>query len=202
MNIFHACLKFILRPLEKAGVEGELIKSGDGLVCHCFPILATYIVDYPKQVLVTLVKTGECPVCDISWANMGDINNTRRPRDINPVLDALNKIGSGVQTFVNACKDIGIKAIPIPFWQDLPFVNIYSSITPNILHQLYQGVIKHLISWLIALCGHTEINARSRCLSINHYIHHFMKGISGLLCVTGTEHNRICRFLLGIVHDI
>ena len=103
---------------------------------------------------------------------------------------------------MNACKDIGIKAIPIPFWQDLPFVNIYSSITPNILHQLYQGVIKHLISWLIALCGHTEINAHSRCLSINHYIHHFMKGISGLLCVTGTKHDQICHFLLGIVHDI
>ena len=152
--------------------------------------------------LVTLVKTGECPVCDISRADMGDINNTRRPRDINPVLDALNKIGSGAQTFVNACKDIGIKAIPIPFWQDLPFVNIYSSITPDILYQLYQGVIKHLILWLIVLCGHTEINACSRCLPMNHHIHHFMKGISGLSCVTGTEHDQICRFLLGIVHDI
>lgn len=96
--------------------------------------------------LVTLVKTGECPVYDISQADMGDISNTHRLRDINPVLDALNKIDSGAQTFVNACKDIGIKAIPIPFWQDLPFVNIYSSITPNILHQLYQEVIKHLIS--------------------------------------------------------
>lgn len=45
MNIFHACLKFILRPLEKAGVEGELMKSGDSLVHHCFPILATTILN-------------------------------------------------------------------------------------------------------------------------------------------------------------
>jgi len=92
------------------------MKSGDSLVYHCFPILATYIADYPEQVLVTLVKTGECPVYDISQTDMGDINNTRRPQDINPVLDALNKIGSGAQTFVNAYKDIGIKAIPILFW--------------------------------------------------------------------------------------
>jgi len=97
INIFYACLKFILCPLEKAGVEEELMKSGDSLVRHCFPILATYIADYPEQVLVTLVKTGECPVCDISRADMGDISNTHRPRDINPVLDALNKIGSGAQ---------------------------------------------------------------------------------------------------------
>jgi len=29
-----------------------------------------------------------------------------------------------------------------------------------------------------------------------------MKGISGLSCVTRTEHNQICHFLLGIVYDI
>ena len=84
--------------------------------------------------LVTLVKTNECPVCDISQIDIGDISNTCRLQDINPVLDALNKIGSEAQTFVNACKDIGIKAVPILFWQDLPCVNIYLSITPNILH--------------------------------------------------------------------
>ena len=103
-------------PLEKAGVEEELMKSGDGLVYHCFPILATYITDYPEQVLVTLVKIGECPVCSISRTCIGNINNTHQLQDIHPILNALYKISSGAQIFVNACKNIGIKAVLVPFW--------------------------------------------------------------------------------------
>jgi hypothetical protein len=58
------------------------------------------------------------------------------------------------------CSNAGIKPVVSPFWRDLPFVNIYQSITPDILHQLYQGVIKHLVHWLISAFGAAEIDAR------------------------------------------
>lgn len=32
------------------------------------------------------------------------------------------------------------------FWANLPLYDIYEAITPDILHPLYQGVIKHAVS--------------------------------------------------------
>ncbi|KAL0577037.1 hypothetical protein V5O48_004941 [Marasmius crinis-equi] len=95
-----------------------------------------------------------------------------------------------------------MKPIAEPFWQNLPYTNIFRSITPDILHQLYQGLVKHLIAWLIKIIGAPEIDARCRRFPPNHNIRLFMRGISGLSRVTGTEHQMIGRFLLGLIIDI
>ncbi|KAJ7795959.1 hypothetical protein B0H14DRAFT_3093459 [Mycena olivaceomarginata] len=85
---------------------------------------------------------------------------------------------------------------------DLPFVNIFLSITPDILHQLYQGVIKHVVNWLKAAFGPAEIDARCRRLPPNHNVRLFLKGITTLSRISGTEHGQICRILLGLIVDL
>ncbi|KAH9035982.1 hypothetical protein EDB83DRAFT_2178445, partial [Lactarius deliciosus] len=52
-----------------------------------------------------------------------------------------------VHVFHAACHEVGLKPIFHPFWESLPLVNIFVSITPDILHQMLQGVMKHLITW-------------------------------------------------------
>lgn len=201
-NLFHTCMRHILHPLERAGREGVVMVSGDSLTRLCFPILAVYVGDYPEQVLVTLVKTGKCAVCDAPRNRIGDLESTGSPRDIRPIRAALKKISRGPAKFARACLAAGIKPIQNPFWLDLPFVNIYDSITPDILHQMYQGVLKHVINWIRAACGDAEIDARCRRLPPNHHIRLFMKGITSLTRVTGTEHDQICRFLLALILDL
>ena len=78
-------------------------------------------------------------------------------------------------------------------------MNIYWSITPDILHQLYQGILKHLISWITQACSTLEIDAQCQQLPPNHNIQHFMKGITSLSCVTGQEHDQMSRILIGLV---
>ncbi|KAJ6611024.1 hypothetical protein B0H10DRAFT_2224503 [Mycena sp. CBHHK59/15] len=87
-------------------------------------------------------------------------------------------------------------------WEGLPYVDIFKSITPDVLHQLYQGVMKHLKAWIIEAFGSAEIDARCRRLPPNHNIRTFVNGISHISRVTGQEHDQMCRFLLGIVIDI
>lgn len=202
-NLFHACVRYILQPLEKLGMTGLELTSGDGAVRNGHPIFAAFIGDYLEQVLVGGVKTGNCPTCPIPRNQIGDPALVSEPRDIEPILDAFEVLCySDHRHFTQRCKEVGIKPIQHPFWEWLPFLNIYWSITPDILHQLYQGKIKHLISWLKKACREAEIDAHCRRLPANHNICLFLKGISHLLRVTGTEHNQICRFLVGIITDI
>ncbi|KAH7903744.1 hypothetical protein BJ138DRAFT_1020140, partial [Hygrophoropsis aurantiaca] len=70
-NLFHACMSHIVEPLKVAGKEGMSIASGDGVVRRGHPLLACYIGDYPEQLLISGMKTGECPKCDIPRDELG-----------------------------------------------------------------------------------------------------------------------------------
>ncbi|KAG2110326.1 uncharacterized protein F5147DRAFT_752967 [Suillus discolor] len=185
-NLYHACVGRVLAPLTAAGINGINMRSGDGIMRRGHPLFACFAGDYPEQVLATGVKTTQCPNCDQLVSQIGNL------RDLGAVLDALCALDQGGLAF----------PIVHPFWEGLPFVNIFESITPDILHQLYQGLVKHLLAWLSDACGSTEIDARCRRLPPNHHIRLFTKGITTLSRVSGTEHNQICHFLLGIIIDI
>ncbi|KAG2345890.1 hypothetical protein BDR05DRAFT_1012126 [Suillus weaverae] len=201
-NLYHACMAHVLSPLEKAGLDGMAMPSGDGVSRHCHPLFACFVGDYPEQVLATAVKTTECPKCNIPPDKLENSTAPFEMRDLGAILDALAAIDVGDLEFVQACRDAGIKPVVHPFWERLPYANIFQAVTPDILHQLYQGLVKHLLSWLAQACGPAEIDARCQRLPPNHHIRLFMKGITGLSRVSGTEHAQICRFLLGIIIDI
>lgn len=200
-NLFHSCMRMAVSPMKVPGREGENMASGDGVVRRCHPILAAAIWDYPEQVQGALVKTGECPLGEIEPELMGEnVECTRR--NINDILDALESWAQGPVAFVQACRKAGIKPIVDPFWSDLPFANPYYSIMPDILHQLYQGVVKHLIAWLKLAYGEAALDARFQRLPPNHNVRLFSKGISVLSRVSGAEHEDICRVLLGVIVDL
>jgi hypothetical protein len=198
-NLFHQCMAHILHPLVKAGNEGMDLVSGDGALRRGHPILATYVGDYPEQLLVTLIKNGWCPTCPAEKDDLGEGGSALPPRDSLPILQTLNTISQGPTAFTRACADAGIRPIQRPFWRQLPFLNIYSTIVPDILHQLQQGVLKHVILWLRLAYGDAEIDARCRRLPPNHNIRLFFKGISSLSRVTGTEHAQIAQILLSLI---
>ena len=199
-NLFHKCMATILKPLVQAGIHGIKVVSGDGIARHGHPVFAMYVSDYPEQLLVTCCKTGTCPKCDVPRDEVGAISEARRPlRDLKKVRNALAEVNNSVSAFAKACEEVGIKPVRHPFWEDLPFVNIFQSITPDILHQIYQGLVKHLLIWLQQAYGSEELDARCRRLPPNHQIQIFFKSITTLQRVTGKEHADICRFLLALI---
>ncbi|KAM6504098.1 hypothetical protein JOM56_001041 [Amanita muscaria] len=177
------------------GVEGTIMTDGDGIARRVHPILAVYIGDYPEQ-------TGECPKCNIVRGDIGNLQVQATARDLNAVHRALSSVNGNTREYIRACKDAGIKPVYHPFWEPLPYIDIFQAITPDILHQLHQGVFKHLVAWLLQAYGAPEIDARVRRLIPNNHIHIFPNGISRLFRVTRKEHNFISRIILGVVSDI
>ena len=193
----------ILAPLREAGTVGIFMATGDGQVYRSHPLLSCFSGDYPEQVLTTCVTTGLCATCPTPRDEMGDYtrNENLGLRDLDRILEALDSFDDDPGGFLHSCAEAGIKPVVDPFWKDLPFVHIYRSITPDILHQLYQGVLKHLINWVTQALGPLEVDARCRRLPPNHNIRYFVKGITSLSRVTGQEHDQMSRIFLGLIID-
>jgi len=160
----------ILSPLRHAGEAGVFMTMGDGFTHHCHPLLACFAGDYPEQVLTMATFTGECPVCPVPHDQLGEYgcNVPTGLQELDLVLQALDSFDDNPAGFLQACKGAGVKPIVDPFWKELPYVHIYCLITPDVLHQLYQGIIKHVVSWVIRACGAAEIDARCCCMPPNH----------------------------------
>ncbi|KAF7792382.1 hypothetical protein EIP86_003419 [Pleurotus ostreatoroseus] len=203
-NLMHAAVRMMLKPLVEPGTSGIDLANGFGQMYRCYPILCGHTADYQEQVTVTGIKYGECPLCTCPRDALDDF--TLKPahpfRDLERVLEALDKVEGDIGEYKAACKAVGIKPIYRPYWHDMPYCDIYLAMTPDVLHQLYQGLIKHLVSWIKSAYSTDELDARCRVLPRNHHVRHFFNGISKLSKLTGSEHADIARVLMGLIADL
>lgn len=210
-RIFHESMKIILEPLKKAGKVGVMMESSDGSVRRVHPILTSYVADYPEQCLVTCSKYGTCPKCQVVGDELGQLKDPPdSPRTgkwtTGVIKEGLQKAGAtnhNHRTFHQHCMENGVTGgVFVPFWEDFPFTDIHRITTPDVLHQLYQGVLKHLVGWAQQVVGKDELDARIRSLPQMTGVRHFKTGISALSQISGTERKNMAKILLCAVADV
>jgi hypothetical protein len=203
-ELFHRSMAIVLHSLKAAGDpkgHGIAMIGGDGAVRKVYPILATYVADYPEQCLVTCAKNKTCPKCrrkeeELELPTPGE---PRKPKWTYSVIqDARSRHRSGTTSSVyNLCMESDVAGGKYePFWVGFPLVDIHRCIAPDVLHQLYQGVLKHLISWVQEVMGKDVLDSRIRSLPPAYGVRHFKNGISELAQVSGVERKHIARILL------
>jgi hypothetical protein len=187
----------ILSPIVKAGQEGVEMVYADGLVRKIYPILAAYVADYPEQCLVACCMENRCPRCIVSPNERGNPVESN-PREVETTLQVLNQHHRGYSP--ENFEKHGLRAVYEPFWQNLPYCNIFACFTPDLLHQLHKGIFKdHLVAWCTSLIGKEELDARFKAMSPFPGLRHFKNGISSVTQWTGTEHKEMEKVFVSVM---
>ncbi|PBK68122.1 hypothetical protein ARMSODRAFT_988855 [Armillaria solidipes] len=193
----------VFHHLKEAGKTGITMTCSDELKRWIWPIVAAYVADYPEQCLVACCKENRCPLCQVGRNERGD-NNPCLPRDTGQTLDMIQQHLSGMSdaNFAKDWENSGIRAVPNPFWHDLPFSNIFEAFTPDLLHQLHKGVFKdHLVKWCTNLVGEDEIDEWFKAMPGHPGLRHFKTGLSSISQWTGAEYKAMEQVFLAIVAE-
>ena len=84
-----------------------------------------------------------------------------------------------------------------PFWTGFPLCDIDHSITPDFLHQLYQGVFKHLVHWCQSTLTPQELDRQIWALPPAYGLWQFKNGIFAMSQILGTERKNMVKIILG-----
>ena len=201
-RLFHYCMRALLEPLMKPGSDGAPLVCADSKVRQVFPILAAYVADYPEQCLIACCKENRCPRCEVDPKKRGELlhSDSRDPLEVKKLLKQQERREEKERNPTARYNELGLWPVYEPFWKNLPYVNIFSCFTPDILHQLHKGVFKdHLVKWCTDLIGEKEMDRRFQAMTSYPGLRYFRKGISGVSQWTGTEHKEMQRVFVSLM---
>ncbi|TBU21231.1 hypothetical protein BD311DRAFT_678982 [Dichomitus squalens] len=197
-RLFHECMKAILEPLVEAGKAGVEMICADGARRRVHPILAAYVADHPEQCLVSGCQENFCPKCSVHSTKLGEpVYSVLKDQTL--VWDFIQEEARGEKP--SEFKELGLRLID-PFWRNLPHCDIFSCITPDLLHQLHKGVFKdHTVSWATSCLegGADELDRRFKAMPSHPALRHFKRGISLVSQWTGTEYKHMEKVFVGAI---
>ncbi|KAH6871285.1 hypothetical protein BKA70DRAFT_1131093 [Coprinopsis sp. MPI-PUGE-AT-0042] len=182
------------------------MESLNGDIRRVHPILSAYVADYPEQCLVTCSKYGTCPKCKCGADNLASPSPSasRSPDWTLSIIKKARKSSKGqLSKFDAECKKHDVAGGTFePFWHGFPLTDVHRIMTPNILHQLYQGVFKRVVEWCQSIVGEKKLDQRIRCLPPSQGLRRFKNGISALSQISGSERKDMAKILLGCLVGI
>ncbi|EPQ51466.1 hypothetical protein GLOTRDRAFT_132835 [Gloeophyllum trabeum ATCC 11539] len=150
-----------------------------------------------RRILEPLIQAGKDGV---EMTIQSDVLLPAARRIVAPSAEFNGKILVILLTAFTAFKEEGLRAVDQPFWVDLPHSDIFTSLTPDLLHQLHKGLFKdHLVDWCFDVSKDSDIDDRFKCIPGYPGLRHFKNGISLVSQWTGTEFKEMERVFIGLL---
>jgi hypothetical protein len=198
-ELVHRAMEKMLEPLREASVHGIEMWCPDGLKRRIYPRVAAYTADWPEQNLQCGTTEGRCPICKATYQERGHFGDEAEKREREETLNALRTY---IATKNEAHLDfLGLKPV-WPWWGDIPDVNLSACLTPDLLHQTYQGLFRHLVQWMKKLVGADILDDRFAAMPQAEGLARFVKGISVISSSgrwTGRESKQLLAQFLPVV---
>ncbi|KAG9112448.1 hypothetical protein FRC07_007899 [Ceratobasidium sp. 392] len=74
-HLFHQCMRLLVKPLAEAAKTRVEVPCADGGVRRIYPLLASYIANFPEQCKVACIKQTHCPLCTAHPKQKGDLTD-------------------------------------------------------------------------------------------------------------------------------
>ncbi|EUC56496.1 hypothetical protein RSOL_181130 [Rhizoctonia solani AG-3 Rhs1AP] len=198
-KLTHDAMAILMEPLKQAAKEGVVMTCADGRQRRVYPIPAAFEGDWPEQCAMASAEESGCPMCEQDYDHRAEYPNDAPHRNPNDTLAALRAYMESKDA--GDLKPMGLKPW-WPWWAGIPHFNFHTSIMPDLLHQLYQGMIKtHAIAWSKKVVGVSMVDKCFKGMPGMVGLRHFSKGISKVAQSqwTGRESKEMAKQLLPIV---
>ncbi|KAF8992099.1 hypothetical protein BDZ89DRAFT_1097399 [Hymenopellis radicata] len=140
-QLFHDSIAAILKSTRPAMTTPVVRLCPDGHYRRVIYDIASYIADYPEQVILAGVVSGWCCKCDAMSSNLDGPANRRTKATRDVLLEELDD--------ADLWDNYGIDADVEPFTEHFPRADIHEILTSDLLHQVIKGSFKdHLVEWV------------------------------------------------------
>jgi len=156
-DVLRTVFDLVLAPLQQVVQEGTVMDCADGKTRLCFPILSVWIADHAEHTALHGIGSKSCPKCEVPCKNLGgNPLKMYETRDYIPYREkALRHEPAEVTSIAEYFQQVGVK-IGNNVFAGLDRVNPADLHKPDLLHNIYLGLVKHMME-----------GGRGSCKSIN-----------------------------------
>ncbi|KAG9089920.1 hypothetical protein FRC06_001305, partial [Ceratobasidium sp. 370] len=165
-----------------------------------YPVIRGVMLDFEEQLQMSGVMKNRCPKClqEVDGRGSGQLGP---PRTNTQTLCALHAWIEGEGR--GRADRLGLRDRPVwPWWANIPHLDFAASLMPDLLHQLHQGMFRHLLNWSIAAAGEEMVDLYFILMPVAEGMRHFGQGVSKLQQWTGHESKEAAKQLLPIVASL
>jgi hypothetical protein len=148
--VLHRALGEIFQSIQEGCQEGELIACSDGYKHLCFPVLSGWIADQLEHANLQNISTSSCPRCEVEFHNLGSTRRSpmRNHENYRERIKLFRENPGNLRPVEHLVARL-VKPIFNAFW-GMPRINPYDFNKLDILHNIYLGMLKHMMEWVQA----------------------------------------------------